>query len=595
MIKRLPTWSFGNGPVHVFHPLQRDMLGNRMVQTRMNHIRRFSLMIAAVGMAFPAALLLSCAGPQTQYDVPGRAHREAPGEVRASNAVRAAKQYGAPELYALLKPFPKGADLHMHLSGAVYAETFIAEAAKQGLCVAPVISGKDPGKPPVPVGKDAVKFVPAPCGHGAVPMASALTNQALYDDLVDSFSMRAFVPRQGIDGHDQFFATFDRFSGLKDVGGEWLDEVATRAAAQNEQYLEIMQTPSTLMGAAIKLGNQFGWPATPTGAAVDPLGDTTGTSPAELSALRAKLLAGGLRDEAAADEKELDHALAERNQIEHCGQPDARPACSVKIHWLYQVLRAFPPQVVFAETLLAFEVASADPDVVGLNFVQPEDAYLAMSEYNRQMHMLDYLHSAYPRVHISLHAGELAPGLVQPAGLRFHIREAIELGHAERIGHGVDVLYEDRPRDLLKEMADRHIDVEINLTSNDGILGVEEGDHPLVAYRAVHVPYSLSTDDEGVSRIDLTHEYVRAVLEQNLTYMDIKLSARDSLEHSFLHGESLWAHPDFYTQRRPACAEPIAADSRPSAACQSFLDANEKAAQQWELERRFAAFEANLK
>ena len=96
------------------------------------------------------------------------------------------------------------------------------------------------------------------------------------------------------------------------------------------------------------------------------------------------------------------------------------------------------------------------------------------------------------------------------------------------------------------------------------------------------------------SRIDLTHEYARAVLEQNLTYMDLKLSARDSLEHSFLHGESLWAHPDFYAQRKPACAEPIAADSRPAAACQSFLDANEKAAQQWELERRFWAFEARF-
>ena len=67
---------------------------------------------------------------------------------------------------------------------------------------------------------------------------------------------------------------------------------------------------------------------------------------------------------------------------------------------------------MFAQTLLAFEVASADPNVVGLNFVQPEDAYMAMSEYNRQMHMLDYLHSVYPKVHISLHAGELAPGMV---------------------------------------------------------------------------------------------------------------------------------------------------------------------------------------
>ena len=63
----------------------------------------------------------------------------------------------------------------MHLSGAIYAETFIAEAAKQGLCVAPV----DAGKPASPIGKDAVQFGPAPCGKGAVPIASALTNQAL--------------------------------------------------------------------------------------------------------------------------------------------------------------------------------------------------------------------------------------------------------------------------------------------------------------------------------------------------------------------------------------------------------------------------------
>ncbi len=128
---------------------------------------------------------------------------------------------------------------------------------------------------------------------------------------------------------------------------------------------------------------------------------------------------------------------------------------------------------MFAQTLLAFEVASARPrHVVGLNFVQPEDAYLAMSEYHRQMLMLDYLHSVYPQVHISLHAGELAPGMVPPDGLSFHIREAVDLGHAERIGHGVDVMYERDPKLLLKELAERHVMVEINLTSNDVILGV---------------------------------------------------------------------------------------------------------------------------
>ncbi|HEV2579009.1 MAG TPA: adenosine deaminase [Acidobacteriaceae bacterium] len=515
-----------------------------------------------------------------------RTHAETPGEARADRVLEAAKKAGNPELYALLRTMPKGADLHMHLSGAVYAETFIDDAARDGLCVAPV----EPGLPPVAVGQDAVHLV-APqdgksnkCDRGQVPASDAFKNQALYDELIDSFSMRAFVATEGIDGHDQFFATFARFGGLKDHSGEWLDEVATRAAAQNEQYLEIMQTPTFSRAAA--LAYKTGWPE----------GAENSITPAQLAAVRDRLIASGLRDEVPVDRAELSHALETRNHIEHCNLPnDASPACHVQIHFLYQVLRGFPPQQVFAQTLLGFEVASADPDVVGINFVMPEDGYISMRDYHLQMQMLDYLHSVYPKVHITLHAGELAPGMVPPAGLTFHIREAVNLGHAERIGHGVDILYEDNPLRLLHEMATKHIMVEVNLTSNDVILGIAGADHPLHAYLASHVPFALSTDDEGVSRIDLTHEYVKAADEQDLTYAELKQSARASLEHSFLHGESLYVTPDDFAHRKPVCAAPIAANSTPSRACQALLDANEKAAQQWELERRFAVYEASLR
>jgi adenosine deaminase len=215
-----------------------------------------------------------------------------------------------------------------------------------------------------------------------------------------------------------------------------------------------------------------------------------------------------------------------------------------------------------------------------------------MQDYALQMQMLDYLHSVYPKVHISLHAGEVAPGLVTPDGLTFHIRDAVDHGHAERIGHGVDVLYETDPQTLLKELAAKHVMIEVNLTSNDVILGIKGKDHPLAAYRAAHVPWALSTDDEGVSRIDLTHEYVRGAIEQNLTYADLKSSARTSLEHAFLHGESLYASPDDFSRRKPVCAAVVTASSKPSAACHAFLTGNEKAALQYELEQRFAAFES---
>lgn len=509
-------------------------------------------------------------------------------ELRAAAAFEAARKQGPLALHAFLQQMPKGADLHMHLSGAIYAETFLKDAVEDGLCI------------------DTARLaLVRPAGHtctaGTVAAAEIMSAknpgaQALYDAMIDSFSLRTFVPKTGMDGHDQFFNTFERFGAFgKAHTGEWLDEVATRASAQNEQYLEIMNTPTFSHAAA--LGAQFGWPTAlhpQTTAASSEPDDLGGTSRAELSALRDKLLAAGLRDEVAVDRAEFDQALAERRRLEHCDTPAALPACTVRVEWIYQVLRAFPPQQVFAQTLLGFEVASADPDVVGINFVQPEDDYRAMSEYRRQMRMLDYLHSVYPRVHISLHAGELSPGMVPPAGLAFHIHQAVDLGHAERIGHGVDAMYETDPHELMQQLATKHIMVEINLTSNDVILGISPPNHPLLNYRAAHVPVSLNTDDEGVSRIDLTHEYVVAATEFGLNYQDLKQMVRTGMEHTFLPGASLWAKPDDFTRVVGACASSPLGSDAPGPACGEFLKVNPRAAQQWELEKRSRHFEAML-
>jgi adenosine deaminase len=551
-------------------------------------------------LAFPLASSSPYAFAQTAHTA------LTPAEARTARAFEAARKLGSPELYSLLVAMPKGADLHMHLSGAIYAETFLAEAVKQNLCVDPTALRFVPQEPV----KEGSKQMT--CGTKAVPASIALLDQKLYDELIDAFSMRSFVPSAGISGHDQFFATFERFGGLKNQNGAWLDEVATRAAAQNEQYLEIMITPPFTHAAS--LGYKIGWPE----------GADKSITPDQLAKLRDQLLADGLRDEVPADRKEARQALNRRRQIEHCPVPSANaansaaeaaapptantaptpepaaetlsaapsPGCGVKIHFLYQVLRGYAPQQVFAQTLLGFETANNNPDFVGINFVMPEDGRISMQDYHLQMQMLDYLHTVYPKVRISLHAGELAPGLVPPEGLSFHIREAIDLGHALRIGHGVDVLYETDAPALLKEMDEKHIMVEINLTSNDVILGVKGHDHPLHAYMAAHVLVALSTDDEGVSRIDLTHEYVRGVEDQDLRYIDLKNMARTSLEHAFLAGDSLWSSPDVFTRRVPDCAAPITPTSEPTARCSDFLKANERAAQQWELEHRFAIFEA---
>jgi adenosine deaminase len=516
-----------------------------------------------------------------------------PSEQRAIRSFDEARKNPL-QLTAFLTNLPKGGDLHMHLGGAIYAETFIQNAAADTLCYSPATrslfktSATTRSIPPQPV-----------CGEGNRRAEDALKDQKLYDTMVDDFSMRSFVPSAGTSGHDQFFATFSRYSALsRSHRGEWLDEVASRAADQNEQYLEVMETPD--FSAAAKLGYSIPWPSTPEDPTMNRTGDATGASHADLAKLRDQLLAGGLRDVVAANRQELAAALDSRNQIEKCGTGAAARGCTVKVRFIYQILRGFPPQQVFAQTLLGFEVIQAElesghPSVVGINFVMPEDGYLSMTEYHRQMLMLDYLHSVYPKVHISLHAGEIAPGLVTPDGLRFHIREAIDLGHAERIGHGVDVMYENEPRDLLKEMASRHIMTEINLTSNDVILGVTKEWHPLPLYRAAGVPVALSTDDEGVSRINITHEYARAVLDFGLSYLDLKRMARTSIEHSFLPGASLWSQPDNFTAVNPACRVEAPGADNPSQKCLAFLKSSERAAEQWQLEHRYRLFESGIR
>jgi len=225
--------------------------------------------------------------------------------------------------------------------------------------------------------------------------------------------------------------------------------------------------------------------------------------------------------------------------------------------------------------------------------VMPEDGLTSMRDFDLHMHMLDFLHGLYPDVSISLHAGELTGGLVPPDGLRFHIRESVEVGHASRIGHGVDVLYEDDSLHLLQEMAARHVLVETCLTSNDVILGVSGNQHPLPVYLRYHVPVALATDDEGVSRSELTWEFKRAVETYHLSYAELKKMVRDSLDHAFVSGASLWRAPEEF---RPvaACAGDALGSPSPSPRCRQVLAASEKAELEWKEEAEFRKFEAGF-
>lgn len=534
------------------------------LETKLLHTS-FLLRISCIGCCLKigclAGLLLffwSGASAQTKTQHSTAALTE--GERRGTLNLEAARTNPL-QLRNLLKKMPKGADLHNHLSGAVYAESWIRAAAEDKLCVNLA-------------SLSFAKSGDAGCENGKVPAADAYKDQHLFDALVDAFSMRGFVPASGVTAHDHFFDAFAKFGGTSHRHlGEWLDEVAARADAQNEQYLELMHTPE--FGHAASIAAEIGWQE-------------------DLAQFRQALLAHGLRDEVATAKTEIDQAETLRRQREHCGEAEASSACRVEIRFLCQVLRGFPKQQVFAQTVLCFETAMEDPRFVGINFVMPEDGYISMSDYALHMRIIAFLRKIYPKIHLALHAGELAPGLVTYEGLCCHIRLAVEEAKAERIGHGVDIMYENHPHELMKEMARDRVMVEISLTSNDVILGVSGKDHPFPLYRQFGVPVALATDDEGVSRIDLTHEYVRAAQTYNLSYRDLKQMVRTSLEHIFLPGESLWRAEDNFTQTVSACAKDSLGSEKPSSTCSAFLKSSEKATQQWELERRFRQFESEL-
>jgi hypothetical protein len=461
------------------------------------------------------------------------------------------------ELMAFLREMPKGGDLHNHLVGAIYAESFIEWAAEKGLCV----------------NTTTFYLSEPPCGdaNSTVPARNALTDRFLYRNMVDAYSMRKWE-LSGLSGHDHFFDTFDKFlPATYGNTGKMLAETAARAASQHEIYQELMHAPA--VPETFALANRVGWDD-------------------DLAHQREKLLSGGMAQVIAEASKEMKDAEAARDSILQCGTAQADPGCKIVQRYQYMALRGASKEVVFTQLVLGFELASNDPDFVGVNLVQPEEWYVPRRDFPLHMQMLQYLHSVYPKVHIALHAGELAQGIVTPEELTFHIRSSVETGHAERIGHGADVMYDNQPYQLLRELAQRNVMIEVCLTSNAMILGIEGKRHPLAEYIRAGVPVALATDDEGVSRSDMTQEYLRAVLDQQLNYLQLKKMARTSLQHAFISGASLWKGPaDFVPVKE--CADDLTHPQQPiSSACQNFLNKSEKAKLQWTLESQFFQFES---
>jgi adenosine deaminase/adenosine deaminase CECR1 len=204
------------------------------------------------------------------------------------------------------------------------------------------------------------------------------------------------------------------------------------------------------------------------------------------------------------------------------------------------VLRFMEPTALFKNLIVAFISANTSPLMAGVNIVSPEDGATSMNDYWLHMIMFKYCHSRFPKVKYTLHAGELTLGLVQPEDLTWHIRSAVYDAGANRIGHGVDMAYENQSYQLLQYMAKNKIAVEINLVSNEFILKVKETRHPITLYKEFGVPIVISTDDAGILRTNMTEQYVLlAKRYKDFSYAEIKQLVYNSIHYSFIKEESV--------------------------------------------------------
>ncbi len=479
------------------------------------------------------------------------------GERETSEYFERVKEKGV-FLRDFLGRFPKGGELHTHFDGAVYAESYIAWAAEDGKCV--------------DLDTATITLPPCASSDGRPAVAEIEDDATTVNRLIDAMSIRNYE-WGSMSGHDQFFVTFARFAdAISGREGDMLTEIANRAARQNNHYLEMIY----IFG----MQRAMAWGASMMGKLDTDTLDAWVQSE-ELQAIYDEVVS------------ETDQMERDWQTLSGCETSSPQPGCAVSIRHLSAVIRVLPREMVLAQTVLAFMLVENDPRYVGLNYVAPEDHPVALRDYDWHMEMIGALGERFPHAanHITLHSGELSLGLVPTAALRSNIDKAINIAGATRIGHGVDIVYEDRSHELLKQMAEEEILVEINLTSNAVILGVSGQDHPFELYRRYGVPLALSTDDEGVARIDITYEYQRAVETYDLSYADIKSLSRNALAYSYLPGDNLF--DDMSEGIVNSACKRERFDDEPSSRCQTFLDQSEKAAMQWNLEARFNRFEAN--
>jgi adenosine deaminase/adenosine deaminase CECR1 len=477
--------------------------------------------------------LVVCVGPAASAG-PFRATENVAGVVPAKSrpATRQSEQITRRYYESLIAPtpprlaeltlftslLPKGGDLHHHYSGAIYAETYLDWVAAKDFCIytednavlgvrqysiETKLETRQPAARAICLGVEGVR-----------------KNNDFYRRLLTRWSDKDY------DNHfheqpppdQQFFETFGYFGPISGhFYPEGLRALKARALAENVQYIETMLKSPPPLPQSGEIAARINGLARD---AADP--EIFAALAASTDAMTGNPQARQAVEDYARGIDEVAKGLDDEN---------------FKLRFQAYVSRNSEPATVFAGLYASFVAASSPAvggKIVGVNIVGPENGHVALRDYGLHMKMFQFLKQRFPGVKLALHAGELTLGMVPPEDLRSHIAQAVRIAGANRIGHGIDIVHEANADQLLAELRARQIAIEVNLSSTEFILGVKNEAHPLILYRRHGIPLVISTDDAGVSRSNLSGEYLLYASRYRPSYPALKQTAYNSIRHSFL-------------------------------------------------------------
>ncbi len=411
------------------------------------------------------------------------------------------------QLTAFFAGMPKGGDLHHHFSGSAWPDYLLAKANKEDYWVE----------------LNSFTVATAAGKNGEWKKFSEADDlNALKTAILQQWSVKNYHPAAG-PSENIFFDSFGKFDAIMDASvPEALLELKRRAKAENLSYIETQfirpKFPLKISGYD-SLNNRLRQAVTK---------KDTNYIFTVFDELIRRFEAGGAADTALAFNERI------RNQHQRLQLDDD----SFTLRYQNFVLRFMEPVELFKHLYVNFISADKSPLIEGVNIVSPEHGDVSMQDYWLHMAMYHYLHRQFPAVKYAMHAGELTSGLVAPEELTWHINEAVRFAGASRIGHGVDMAWEKNSRSLLAFMKQQQVAVEINLSSNEFILGVKENQHPISLYYKAGVPITISTDDAGILRTSITQQYVLLAKRYPfISYKAIKAIVYNSIRYSFIGDE----------------------------------------------------------